>query len=1351
MNQIVNKKQDRDINDSESNQIRLLWHEYTDSLKLDGGTSFEEKYGGEAIDTLTESFRRLNNQTSGMSTAAELEASEMMKEATEDLAYNGLPKNRETNVAKQIGKGGVRGAALLWNGIVDMGRGAIDPENWFKISEMMLSVGDGLDFKNRDRSWENYWEEVKKDAVRGDKGFANAWGRTVLEEEEIDKYASQLDFSERDIYNVRSSGMSGIKFENIPFLNEDLGMAGAAAQIAVQELLTMGPLALGKLHRANKVAKYFSDKAGGTIKRGKMTKDGYRSGKVRTELGDVDDIKKAVDEDDVKYKEYYDELKGMSAKEQKKTNELLKINQTRGRVLNVGGGAYAEAEIVASAGVVAGGIWFQSMFGESASIIGEVGGGIAGPTLVMKSGRNLLDWMNYLSYKLPGSRDSKNMRGLKALGYTDDEIRKMAPTKKAKVISSLRAAPIPRWMGFSSKERKRLTQMRHWDNEFESLPDDIRDPLMERMDAVKGLLQKFDKQAGGTGTVFTTIDRAFDMAWLASLRTLARDKKRIGHGVKVKFDIDEMQLQKRELDTAKELNKLLQGLSEQAYGNADFKALLHTMDTQLMNNMRKLTNKQGVVDSQANEIMKAVNRRTDANLKQYSDYTDVGGFRNNWDEGINVKSTKDSDVLIDFDKAAADEIAKFFTDTKQPIIDAALQRQGMRLIEQDGRKILMPIGRKKYSESVEYANDSKKIFNDSYDADRAYGSAQYDNINGFEVSPASAKEGKVPAVDSEQLNRITARLGQELLDFTESNPGMGARIISNIKGKDVSVEQFFASERLKALKSAHRTMGDDEYFKMLDDLNARSESPYEIDTVITDEMTGGTRIDNEGMANLEAVIAGDLGLVLPSDTVKLDISLKDLHGMRSGLLKQGMAQTRTDAQRVTGAMNLRVADIVQRELDEFDSLTDANTIWKTQVGDKWRRGVGRNIVSGIKQPEQFFKSFIDSPTPTRAREDFDRMFLGEDGMYDEQAVEGLNFAINEMIDNGAKLPNAFIRNFGEDVLGMRLVEGEDAVFKGQSIWRTTSDRAKDYRTTAEGITGEIGDQVKNMADNMKANIELQPEFYFEGLSLAKMEGLFGRKIVDEQSLRKAILEESYIGGESRKLKGLVQLIKDAPPEVAKKNTETLQKVLYEGALEEAYDIRSTKGLGYTEDAVEVLQDGSKQLKKGRLHEELEVDSGAFQLYLSRNKSILEEVFKETPEKLENLRELSALVTLVVGDIGQQAVENFPRSMKMQSLMSRAYGVVRGVVSPRYVITELLIQHARFGRGKMITDLATDPDAFEILSDVILKDGLTKPRIRSEFVEYFYGTLIRPGRDIVEAEGEGDLQTISENAWEQSGN
>ena len=154
-------------------------------------------------------------------------------------------------------------------------------------------------------------------------------------------------------------------------------------------------------------------------------------------------------------------------------------------------------------------------------------------------------------------------------------------------------------------------------------------------------------------------------------------------------------------------------------------------------------------------------------------------------------------------------------------------------------------------------------------------------------------------------------------------------------------------------------------------------------------------------------------------------------------------------------------------------------------------------------------------------------------------------------------------------------------------------------------------------------------------------------------------------------------------------------------MEEAYSIKSTRGVGYEEAAVEVLEDGSKQLKPGRLHEQLEVDSSAMQIYLTRNNKVLEQIME--PEQLEDLKSLSSLVTLVTGDIGRQAVENFPRSMKLQSLLSRAYGVVRGVVSPRYVMTELLIQYARFGRGKMITDMAIDPDSFELLSDVILRD------------------------------------------------
>ena len=1366
----------RDFTDNEQNHIRLMWQEYVDSIKSNGGRSFEDKYGPDSVDVLTETYRRLNQKNSGMQTAAELEAGEVYADAMEDKARNGRQeKYKEKNLAKQIGKAGIRGTALLWNGVVDIGRGFIDPENWAYMGELMGSVNDDLALGDRDRSWQNYWQEKKRDAVRGDKGFHEKWAALTLEEEEVNRFKHSLGVTERSIYNLDRAGMAGAKWDEIPFLNEDLGWAGRATEIAVQEILTMGPLALGKLYRANKVAKYFADKAGGTIKRGRMTKDGYRSGRIRTELGDEKDIKKAVDEHDANYNEYLKELEGLPVKEQKRKMELLKVNQTKGKFLKFGGGAYSEAEIVASAGVVAGGVWFQSMFGRNASIIGEVGGGIAGPTLLMRGGRNVLDWMNYLIFKLPGSSDTKTMRALKAAGFKESEILKMSPTKKAKFASTINTMPIPRWMGFTSRERKRLNHIRHWDNEFESLPDHIRDPLMERTDTIHRLVAKFDEQAGGTGKLFTTIDRAFDMAWLASLRNLTRNKKKIGHGVKLKFDIDEMALQRREMETARELNKLLKEMSEKAYGNVDFGALLHVMDIQLMKNMDSLAKAKGVVSAQANEIKKGITRRMDSNLEQFSGYIDASGFRNNWDNGIDIvrKSDPVAEVLNKFDETAADDIARVFADTREPMITSALQRQGMRLVPgKGGQRILMPIGRKTYNQSVKYSNDSEKIFKESYDADRTYGEAHYDNVDGFKVSPAKAKKGQTPAIDSERLNVMTAKIGRELMEFTDENPSLGSRIVSNIRGQDVNVEAFLAKERFAALQAAHRNMGDDKYFELLDDLNRQLDSPYEIDLDKVDDITGAVTRDLQGISNLEKMIAADVGLALPSDSVKLNISLSDLHSMRSGLWRKSMNQMKSDAQRVTGGFNMRVASIIGRDFEEFDNLQQANKVWREQVGDKWRRGTGRNIINGMKEPEEFFKLFIKSRTPTRARKDFDLMFKGADGAYDEGAVEGLQFTVNQMLDNNQKIDDIFWTNFGEDVIGVKLEKGEDIVEKSSSIYRTMDTRKTAYRKEAEGITEELGTKVDEIADTQKAQLELGEEFNFEGLNLAKMEGLFGKRIVDQAALRKAILEESYLGGDSRKLRALVKLIKNPDPikvidpttgkrglaklangdlatsaNIEKANRATLQKIMHQGAMEEVYNLRATKGLGFEESVMEVMPDGTKQLSPARLHEELVVDSGALQVFLSRNNVVLEELME--PKQLEDLQALSSLVTLVVGDMTEQAIENFPRSLKLSSLMSRAYGVVRGVVSPRWVLTELMIQHVRFGRGKMITDMATDPDAFELLSEVILRDGLTNPRIRTEFVEYFYGTQMRIARDVFEAE-EGDIHSVSEDTWNAVG-
>ena len=119
-------------------------------------------------------------------------------------------------------------------------------------------------------------------------------------------------------------------------------------------------------------------------------------------------------------------------------------------------------------------------------------------------------------------------------------------------------------------------------------------------------------------------------------------------------------------------------------------------------------------------------------------------------------------------------------------------------------------------------------------------------------------------------------------------------------------------------------------------------------------------------------------------------------------------------------------------------------------------------------------------------------------------------------------------------------------------------------------------------------------------------------------------------------------------------------------------------------------------------------------------------------------------------------------MQLKSIMSRVYGVVRQVVSPRYVLTELLIQDARFRKGKLLQELASDPDSAKLLTQVVLKNGLTSPKIRTEFVSKFWGRtvgpMLREKEDIREEETWGakavsprNLMEISEEAYNEAFN
>ncbi len=171
-NQLKNKK---DIYTEDFiNQYQYLLDMYNnDETKQD----FINTYGNEGVDMLLETGRRVRSLTNDKAVPSEFEATEtygnlLTRNIKNPINIDSTTKNRvkETNPFKQLGKGGAKGAALMWNGVIDIGRGLIDPENYSILADKVLNRVDSLRPTEKERgAFERYFEDLKKSAVRGER------------------------------------------------------------------------------------------------------------------------------------------------------------------------------------------------------------------------------------------------------------------------------------------------------------------------------------------------------------------------------------------------------------------------------------------------------------------------------------------------------------------------------------------------------------------------------------------------------------------------------------------------------------------------------------------------------------------------------------------------------------------------------------------------------------------------------------------------------------------------------------------------------------------------------------------------------------------------------------------------------------------------------------------------------------------------------------------------------------------------------------------------------------------------------------------------------------------------------
>ena len=100
-----------------------------------------------------------------------------------------------------------------------------------------------------------------------------------------------------------------------------------------------------------------------------------------------------------------------------------------------------------------------------------------------------------------------------------------------------------------------------------------------------------------------------------------------------------------------------------------------------------------------------------------------------------------------------------------------------------------------------------------------------------------------------------------------------------------------------------------------------------------------------------------------------------------------------------------------------------------------------------------------------------------------------------------------------------------------------------------------------------------------------------------------------------------------------------------------------------------------------------------------------EKFKNIIQELDDVTEISKSVNFEIGQ-GEE-IQGMPSPFSIESIISRVYGVVRGVVSARYVFSEWGIRQMRQGQAEVMRSFLTDPTSVNLLHDIFVK-GRTSP-------------------------------------------
>ena len=110
--------------------------------------------------------------------------------------------------------------------------------------------------------------------------------------------------------------------------------------------------------------------------------------------------------------------------------------------------------------------------------------------------------------------------------------------------------------------------------------------------------------------------------------------------------------------------------------------------------------------------------------------------------------------------------------------------------------------------------------------------------------------------------------------------------------------------------------------------------------------------------------------------------------------------------------------------------------------------------------------------------------------------------------------------------------------------------------------------------------------------------------------------------------------------------------------------------------------------------------------------VIKEVFAEN--HYNTLLDIARYMDLQKSEHGFNAITGVPKAMSVESWISRIYSINRGVISPKYVATEALLQQGRVSQFSLLREIMQNPASADVFKDILLSGQKLDTQLNARF-------------------------------------